>query len=85
MWVLFRKEQTILPIGIWLVNYNFALDFVNENAQNVILNTHINDSFSFFLHPQPPPQLPFWIKQQPSGNMDDSGFFSIQVSSHSKY
>lgn len=36
---------------------------------------------SFSPHPQPPPQLPVQIPQQPSGNMDDSGFFSIQVSS----
>lgn len=40
-------------------------------------------TLSFSSHPQPLSQLPIQIKQQPSGNMDDSGFFSIQVSSHS--
>lgn len=40
--------------------------------------------FILLSHPQPPPQLPIQIKQQPSGNMDDSGFFSIQVSSHKR-
>lgn len=45
---------------------------------------HTNDSFSPSLHPPTLPQLPIQIKQQPSGNMDDSGFFSIQVSSHTQ-
>ena len=82
MWVLFRKGWAALLMGIWLVNYNSALGFVDGNAQDVILNTHTNDTLPFSPHPQSPPQPSLQIQQQPSGNMDDSGFFSIQVSSH---
>ena len=82
MWVLFRKGWAALLMGIWLVNYNSALSFVDGNAQDVILNTHTNDTLPFSPHPQSPPQPSLQIQQQPSGNMDDSGFFSIQVSSH---
>lgn len=32
--------------------------------------------------PSTPASTTYLIKQQPSGNMDDSGYFSIQVSSH---
>jgi hypothetical protein len=40
---------------------------------------HTNDGF----YPFPlPPLTTHQNEQQPSGNMDDSGFFSIQVSAH---
>lgn len=58
------------------------LGFVDGNAQDVILNAHTNDTLPFSPTLNLLPQPPLQIQQQPSGNMDDSGFFSIQVSSH---
>lgn len=78
--VLFKGGWAILPIGAWLVNYSSVLHLVNGTVPRVLVNVHTNDS----LNPFPIslcPQLPMKIEQQPSGNMDDSGFFSIQVSS----
>lgn len=68
------------PPGVWLGNYHSAPPHLgNGVVQRVLLNVHTN--FNPFPIPLCPQLLPMKIEQQPSGNMDDSGFFSIQVSS----